>query len=164
MYQGTGCRLGRLIRFFPLQQICCLRYRDGVASIVAGILGASVAPEQPLMEAGLDSLGAVDLRNALAARFDVELPATATFDYPTIAAMAQHIASSMAPAREPAHAWPDNAIVEQDLGPPTTTAAQVVGLACTYPGTAPCGWTATDTGITLQYSLLLSGQGPGGLP
>ena len=33
-----------------------------VANVVAGILGAEVAPDQPMMEAGLDSLGAVQVR------------------------------------------------------------------------------------------------------
>ena len=53
---------------------------------------------QPLMEAGLDSLGAVELRNQLATEFQaVELPSTLTFDYPTIAALAAFIASQMGP-------------------------------------------------------------------
>ena len=86
------------------------------------------------MEAGLDSLGAVDLRNALVARFGLELPATATFDFPTIAAMAQYIAARMAPSQISEPAWHDSAIVEDAYGPPTKAAVQVVGLACTYPG------------------------------
>jgi Phosphopantetheine attachment site len=43
----------------------------------------------------------VDLRNALAARFSVELPATAVYDYPTPAALAAHIAKLLA-AKQPA--------------------------------------------------------------
>ena len=109
-------------------------YREAIAGIVAGILGMSVDSERPLMEAGLDSLGAVDLRNALIAGFGLDLPANATFDFPTVAAMAQHIAVHTAPSHIAESAWQDSAIVEHDYGPPTKAATQVVGLACTYPG------------------------------
>ncbi len=102
--------------------------------MVASIVGMSIDSEQPLMEAGLDSLAAVDLRNALIARFSIELPATAIFDFPTVAALAQHIAVQMAPRQVSEPARQDIAIVEQDYGPPTKSAVQVVGLACTYPG------------------------------
>ena len=70
----------------------CLRIR----SIVQTTLGAAVPDDQPLMEAGLDSLGAVDLRNAIGEAFHLQLPATAIFDYPTITAMSQYICSQMA--------------------------------------------------------------------
>ena len=46
---------------------------------------------QPLMEAGLDSLASVELRNSLSTAFDLELPASFAFDYPSIAAMAGFI-------------------------------------------------------------------------
>ena len=49
------------------------------------------------MEAGLDSLGAVDLRNALAAQFSVDLPTTVTFDYATVPALARFITSLILP-------------------------------------------------------------------
>lgn len=41
----------------------------------------------------MDSLGAIELRNAVAATFAVTLPVTAAFDFPTITALAQHIST-----------------------------------------------------------------------
>lgn len=52
----------------------------------------------PLMEAGLDSIGAVELRNAVNERYGVELPATITFDYPTIGDLAHYLAQRTAPS------------------------------------------------------------------
>lgn len=52
-----------------------------------------------LQQAGLDSLGAVDLRNAVSAKFGIDLPATAAFDYPTASALAGHISVDMAPTQ-----------------------------------------------------------------
>ena len=64
-----------------------------VAALVNRQVGASVSSDAPLMEAGLDSLGAVELRTALASGFGIELPATVIFDHPSIAALAGFIAS-----------------------------------------------------------------------
>ncbi len=47
---------------------------------------------------GLDSLDAVELRNAVTAAFGISLPATVTFDYPTAAALAAFVASHMGAA------------------------------------------------------------------
>lgn len=112
----------------------CIRAQ--VAEAAVSIMGASVPEDQPLMEAGLDSLGAVDLRNALGTQFALELPATFTFDHPTVAAMAAHISASVAPEISTAvqpH-WRDNALVQHDFGAPTSSAVQLVGLSCVYPG------------------------------
>ena len=48
------------------------------------MMGAPVAASQPLMEAGLDSLAAVELRSAISARIGIALPATVALDYPTV--------------------------------------------------------------------------------
>ena len=43
------------------------------------------------MQAGLDSLGAVELRNTIASQLNIAIPATLAFDHPTSAAIADHI-------------------------------------------------------------------------
>lgn len=110
--------------------------RRQVTDTVAGILGEAMSPELPLMEAGLDSLGAVDLRNALSSQFSVELPATFTFDHPSVAAMADAIAVAVAPALDTAAGphWRDNELVQRDFGEATSVAMRVVGMSCVYPG------------------------------
>ena len=52
-----------------------------------------------LQQAGLDSLGAVELRNAIGGKFGIDLPATAAFDYPTASALAAYISARMAPSQ-----------------------------------------------------------------
>ncbi len=69
-----------------------------VKEIVERVIGSSVDDDQPLLEAGLDSIGAVELRNAIAAAFGADLPATVTFDYPTVQALTSFLAASSPPA------------------------------------------------------------------
>lgn len=57
----------------------------------AGIVGGPVERDQPLAEAGLDSIGAVELRNAISQKVGVDLPATVTFDNPTVTALARYV-------------------------------------------------------------------------
>ena len=54
-----------------------------------------IAEDQPFLEAGLDSLGAVELRNMIASQLQVELSSTVLFDYPNTSALAAHLASTI---------------------------------------------------------------------
>ena len=48
------------------------------------------------MEAGLDSLAAVELKNNLASSFRLDMPATIIFDYPNAKALATYLYSQQA--------------------------------------------------------------------
>ena len=57
-----------------------------------------IEAERPLRELGLNSLVAIELRNALAASLQCNLPSTLAFDYPTISALARHLEQRLFPA------------------------------------------------------------------
>ena len=67
------------------------------------------------LELGLDSLAAVELKNALEAAFRIALPTSALFDHPTVGALAEHIAARLAP--DEAAATPAATAGENGAGP-----------------------------------------------
>ncbi len=73
-----------------------------VEEVARKVLGLDTAqpfdPEEPLKQLGLDSLMAVELRNALARSAGLNLPVTLAFDYPNAGAIARHLGELMLPA------------------------------------------------------------------
>lgn len=71
------------------------KLRDAIRKRVHSVLGLTPASEigldQPLGELGLDSLLAVELRNALGTAIGERLPATLLFDHPTLEALTAHL-------------------------------------------------------------------------
>ena len=98
------------------------------------------------MEAGLDSLGAVELRNAISGHFQLDVPATLTFDYPSLASMAGFLAPQLGAAAGSAAAGIRQATmldVHSDAASlgggqgglaGRASATGIVGMACRYPG------------------------------
>lgn len=72
-----------------------------VAAAAESIIGNSVGDDEPLMDAGLDSLGAAELRNSLQASVAMELPATLVFDYPTCSAITAFLSDQMVAGAAP---------------------------------------------------------------
>jgi acyl carrier protein len=71
-----------------------------VVAAVSSAVGRAVGPEEPLVAAGLDSLGAVEVRQRVGAAAGLELPATLVFDYPTAQAIAQFVAEQQSGLEE----------------------------------------------------------------
>ncbi|CAE8645460.1 unnamed protein product [Polarella glacialis] len=69
---------------------------ESIRSVAQG-MGLEIQDETPLMEAGIDSLSAVEFRSKISSDFrSVRLPSTLMFDHPTLKALAGHISSELA--------------------------------------------------------------------
>lgn len=73
---------------------------EEISLSVQDIIGSYVGLHDPLVAAGLDSLGAVELRNDLSRRLGYSLPGTLVFDYPSIDAISNFIMSQIIPNAE----------------------------------------------------------------
>ena len=91
---------------------------DLVCGQTAAVLGhgrpIDIEPEQAFNTIGFDSLTAIELRNRLNTATGTRLPATLVFDYPTPAALADHLQSTLLPD---ASASPASAPAEDIPGP-----------------------------------------------
>ena len=75
----------------------------------------------------------MELRNSIARRFDLELPATLMFDHPSLAALAAYLAGQLAPAAsmQLVSAAPNAAQLSQATEMAVTA---VVGASARFPG------------------------------
>ena len=68
------------------------------------VLGGIIGVEEPLMSAGLDSLGSVEFANVLSRQFGMQMPGTLVFDYPTVKAVSAYLFEKLATAAPVAEA------------------------------------------------------------
>ncbi|MEO8180782.1 MAG: SDR family NAD(P)-dependent oxidoreductase, partial [Deltaproteobacteria bacterium] len=103
--------------------------RTEVARVLSLPSPTQVPLDRPLQELGLDSLMAVELRNALGRRAGVTLPATLAFDHPTSAAIAKHLLADVLKLTEGKQALPSVAPAGASDEP-----IAIVGIGCRFPG------------------------------
>ncbi|WP_406377015.1 SDR family NAD(P)-dependent oxidoreductase [Streptomyces sp. NBC_00647] len=105
--------------------------RTAVAAVLGHLTSDAVRPARAFNDLGLDSLGAVRLRNRLGANTGLRLPATLVYDYPTPQALVTHLREVLL----------DDG---QAVGAPAATFTAiaddepiaVVSMACRFPGGA----------------------------
>jgi uncharacterized protein YbjT (DUF2867 family) len=95
-----------------------------VRAEVAALLGRSVPDDQGLFEAGLDSLGAVELARRLSRALGRPLATTVAFEHPDVARLVRHLSPTEAPP-----------VTVSTRGASTEPLA-IVGLGCRFPGAA----------------------------
>ena len=103
--------------------------RTAVARVLTMPGGASVPLDRPLQELGLDSLMAVELRNALGEGTGKVLPATLVFDHPTPRAIASYLLGHVIEIASSGASSPDAVGLADDP-------IAIIGIGCRFPGGA----------------------------
>ncbi|XP_026190491.1 uncharacterized protein LOC113146661, partial [Cyclospora cayetanensis] len=94
---------------------------------------ANVEVDAPLQELGIDSLGAIEFRDAIQNALNVRLSATVLFDHPSIEALTKFLEHEVSDTDNGEAA---TASIVESLSPvdsPPGSATAVVGIACRFP-------------------------------
>jgi len=77
---------------------------EAVRARIAGLLHfddvSDISPHARFTDLGVDSLTAVELKNALESTFGTPLPTSVVFDYPTVAHLAEYLEAQLAPTTD----------------------------------------------------------------
>ncbi|MRH86148.1 SDR family NAD(P)-dependent oxidoreductase [Nocardia sp. SYP-A9097] len=114
------------------RQLLLARIRTHAAAALGHSGTESIAADRTFKELGFDSLGAVEFRNRLQAAIGVRLPATAVFDYPTPAELAEFLRSEVGVAEPDSGTVTEPPVAAADTADPVV----IVGVGLRYPGGA----------------------------
>ena len=64
-----------------------------LTGIAAEVTGTTIAADAPLMDSGLDSIGATELSNKISAHLNTELSPTLLFDHPSLQSIADALSA-----------------------------------------------------------------------
>ncbi|MEU6392295.1 type I polyketide synthase [Streptomyces sp. NPDC046939] len=123
----------------PLRRLPEPRRRDAVRELVRTALatvlghapGTRISPDTPFTQLGLDSLTALELRNALSQATGVPLPVTLVFDHPTPEAVTDLLLVELAPAEQ---ASASAEARTAGTAPPADDPIAIIGMGCRFPG------------------------------
>ncbi|WP_242902337.1 type I polyketide synthase [Actinomadura terrae] len=122
--EGLADRLARLSEPDRLRELVEL-VRATASDVLGRPAGEPVRADQAFKDTGFDSLAAVRMRNRLAETTGVRLAATAVFDHPTPAALAEHLRAELgvAPHEDAPPALRELEQLERALGDPPADGA-----------------------------------------
>jgi acyl carrier protein len=115
---------------------CAVEVAPAVQQVAQELLAPGTSLDAPLMEAGLDSLGAVEFRSRLSSQLgNVKLPETLVFDFPTLRQIEMHLDGLLATASNTVEHAPNAAVdsVLDLLSSLTSSAAQKPMAAASSP-------------------------------
>ncbi|MFI7367822.1 type I polyketide synthase, partial [Streptomyces sp. NPDC050149] len=98
------------------------------AAVALGYSGSqAVEADRAFRDLGIDSLGALELRNSLGEETGLRLPATVIFDYPNPLSLARYLLGELSGVTEDVRAVRVGTVTDDDP-------IVIVGMACRYPG------------------------------
>ncbi|MEU9578343.1 type I polyketide synthase [Streptomyces chilikensis] len=102
--------------------------RDAAAGVLGHRSGTEIQPQRAFSDLGFDSLTAVEMRNRLSLVTETRLPATLVFDFPTPAALADHLCAQLLGRPDAVEAA---ATVSRDRDDDPIA---IIGMSCRLPG------------------------------